>query len=104
MPLIGFFLGSLFADIIVAIDHWVAFALLALIGVNMLKEAFSMKCECDEQNADLSVLSIQNAPAFFRRRGIRLFMELLSVQPHRAFLCKLRLEMHDTQITVFSQT
>ena len=56
MPLIGFFLGSLFADMIVAIDHWVAFALLALIGANMLKEAFSKKCDCcEEQDADLSV-------------------------------------------------
>lgn len=46
MPLIGFFLGTLFADAIVAIDHWVAFALLCIIGVNMLKEAFSKEEEC----------------------------------------------------------
>lgn len=57
MPLIGFFLGSLFAEMIVAIDHWVAFALLAFIGGNMLKEALSKGCDCgcEEQNADLSV-------------------------------------------------
>lgn len=53
MPLIGFLLGSLFADAIVAIDHWIAFGLLAIIGINMLKEAFSTACECD-RNADLS--------------------------------------------------
>ncbi len=40
MPLIGFFLGMLFADTIEAFDHWVAFILLAIIGLNMLKEAF----------------------------------------------------------------
>ena len=36
MPLIGYFLGFLFADAIEAIDHWVAFILLGLIGFNML--------------------------------------------------------------------
>ena len=57
MPLIGFFLGTLFAEAIQAIDHWVAFVLLGIIGVNMLKEAFGGEeecCEC-EGNADLSV-------------------------------------------------
>lgn len=55
MPLIGFFLGTLFADAIEAFDHWVACLLLVLIGVNMLKEAFS-KEECENcGNADLSV-------------------------------------------------
>ena len=59
MPLIGFFLGTLFAEAIQAIDHWVAFVLLGFIGVNMLKEAFGKEeegCDCDsESNADLSV-------------------------------------------------
>ena len=56
MPLIGFFLGTLFAVAIQAVDHWIAFGLLAIIGVNMLKEAMSMEEECDcGGNADLSV-------------------------------------------------
>lgn len=56
MPLIGFFLGTLFAQAIEAFDHWVAFGLLALIGVNMLREAFgSDSCDCEEHSADLSV-------------------------------------------------
>ncbi len=57
MPTIGFFLGTLFAQAIQAIDHWVAFVLLAIIGVNMLKEAFEQEdCGCcEESNADLSV-------------------------------------------------
>ena len=56
MPLIGFFLGTLFATAIQAVDHWIAFGLLAIIGVNMLKEAMSMEEECDcGGNADLSV-------------------------------------------------
>ena len=58
MPTIGFFLGTLFAEAIQAVDHWVAFILLGIIGVNMLKEAFGKEEECgccEEQNADLSV-------------------------------------------------
>ena len=57
MPTIGFFLGTLFADAIQAIDHWVAFILLAIIGINMLKEAFEKQdgCCCEDHNADLSV-------------------------------------------------
>ncbi len=57
MPTLGFFLGTLFAEAIQAIDHWVAFVLLAIIGINMLKEAFGKEedCDCGEQNADLSV-------------------------------------------------
>ena len=39
MPLIGFFLGSLFAEYITSFDHWIAFVLLALIGANMIKES-----------------------------------------------------------------
>lgn len=55
MPLLGFFLGSLFAKSIEAFDHWVAFGLLALIGANMLKEALEKKdgCCCGAE-ADLS--------------------------------------------------
>ena len=59
MPLIGFFLGSLFAEAIQTVDHWVAFGLLGLIGFNMLKEAFeknedAQACPVDG-DVDLSV-------------------------------------------------
>lgn len=50
MPMIGFFLGSLLGNIIVSIDHWVAFVLLGVIGFNMLKEAFSKDNDsCDDR-------------------------------------------------------
>ena len=54
MPLIGYFLGTLFAAAIVSFDHWVAFGLLALIGGNMLKEALGKEeCEeCEGENGD----------------------------------------------------
>ena len=53
MPLIGFFLGTLFAEAIEAFDHWVAFVLLAIIGINMLKEAFEKEeCGCEDCGCD----------------------------------------------------
>ncbi|MCI9073367.1 MAG: manganese efflux pump [Lachnospiraceae bacterium] len=45
MPLLGYLLGSRFEKYITHIDHWIAFGLLALIGANMVKEAFSKEEE-----------------------------------------------------------
>ena len=43
MPLIGYLLGSQFEELITSIDHWIAFALLAFIGANMIREALGKK-------------------------------------------------------------
>lgn len=45
MPMIGFRLGSRFEEIVTSIDHWIAFILLAMIGGNMIKEAFEKNKE-----------------------------------------------------------
>lgn len=50
MPLIGYFLGSLFADKITKYDHWIAFVLLAFIGGNMVREAMG-----EEESVDSSM-------------------------------------------------
>ena len=39
MPVIGWLLGRQFEVLIKSIDHWIAFALLVLIGANMIREA-----------------------------------------------------------------
>ncbi len=39
MPLLGYWLGSSFQSLITSIDHWIAFVLLGLIGLNMVKES-----------------------------------------------------------------
>ncbi len=41
MPLLGYALGVQFQDRITALDHWIAFVLLGLIGTNMIREALS---------------------------------------------------------------
>ena len=45
MPLIGYFLGSRFADYITSVSHWVSFGLLAVIGGKMALEAVFEKDE-----------------------------------------------------------
>lgn len=41
MPVIGYLLGAQFKDAISAVDHWIAFGLLVVIGGNMIREAVS---------------------------------------------------------------
>ena len=53
MPLIGYFLGAQFQELIEAYDHWIAFGLLTLIGANMIREAVWGKKEEGENNDSL---------------------------------------------------
>lgn len=46
MPLLGWLLGVRFQHMITQIDHWIAFALLVLIGFNMVREALGDEEEC----------------------------------------------------------
>lgn len=46
MPLIGWLLGSRFEQYIVNVDHWIAFGLLSIIGIQMVIEALKK----DEDN------------------------------------------------------
>lgn len=48
MPFIGFLLGTGFETIINQIAPWLAFILLSIIGINMLREAFSKEEEKSE--------------------------------------------------------
>ena len=48
MPLVGYFLGSFFADVITKYSHWIAFALLAFLGAKMIKESFESE-ELDDK-------------------------------------------------------
>lgn len=40
MPVIGWLLGSGFKSVIDSFDHWIAFALLAFIGIKTIRESF----------------------------------------------------------------
>jgi putative Mn2+ efflux pump MntP len=45
MPLLGYFFASFFIDWIREIDHWIAFVILAVLGIKMIFESLSKKEE-----------------------------------------------------------
>lgn len=47
MPFLGWFLGAYFLDYISSFDHWVAFALLSLVGGNMIRSSLLSFQTCD---------------------------------------------------------
>lgn len=61
MPLLGYLLGAQFQNAIASFDHWIAFLLLAFIGINMIREALNPESEsCDASVApkDMLVLAV----------------------------------------------
>ena len=58
MPVIGYFLGTTFENLVTKIDHWIAFVLLVFIGINMLKEAFGNESENCNDNVDFKTMVV----------------------------------------------
>ena len=56
MPFLGWLLGVRFQSLITNVDHWIAFVLLAVIGINMIRESRKDDEECVE--ADFSCKSM----------------------------------------------
>lgn len=58
MPLIGWALGVRFQQAIANVDHWIAFGLLTLIGINMLREARQEGDSLDEAMGPAAMLPL----------------------------------------------
>ena len=58
MPLLGYFLGVQFESLIQSVDHWVAFALLSVIGMNMIRESRGDPEELDASFAFKAMLPL----------------------------------------------
>lgn len=63
MPVLGWFAGQSVAGWVQSFDHWIAFGLLAAIGLHMIKEAFEKKegnpsesCEQKDPSRGLSLI------------------------------------------------
>lgn len=56
MPVIGYFLGKGFENVITSYDHWIAFFLLTIIGINMIKEAFDKNKNNENDNVDIKTM------------------------------------------------
>ena len=58
MPVIGFFLGNTFRQLVESLDHWIAFILLSIIGGNMIKESFDDELEKRNENVDVKTMLV----------------------------------------------
>lgn len=69
MPLIGYFLGVQFQSKITSIDHWIAFILLAFLGIKMIRESREDDSEA-EVAADLATNEDTANPLNFKSMSI----------------------------------
>ncbi|MBR1540166.1 MAG: manganese efflux pump [Clostridia bacterium] len=56
MPVIGYFLGNSFEEIVKSVDHWIAFTLLGLIGMSMIKDSFDDEVEKRNDKIDFKTM------------------------------------------------
>lgn len=58
MPIIGYYLGDAMYDLISDYDHWIAFILLAAIGLNMIREGLSSEDEALDGSLDYKTMLV----------------------------------------------
>ena len=56
MPIVGYFLGEAFSGIVEKVDHWIAFALLVAIGVEMIKNSTDDELEKRNDRVDFKTM------------------------------------------------
>lgn len=56
MPILGYALGVQFKDYITSIDHWIAFILLGVIGINMIREAMNKEEDTCNDSLDTKTM------------------------------------------------
>lgn len=78
MPLIGYLLGATFTAVVSDFDHWVAFFLLGIIGLNMIRDSFSK--EEDKHDDDFSFRTMLML-------AVATSIDALAVGVSFAFLC-----------------
>ncbi|MCD2348013.1 manganese efflux pump MntP [Clostridium guangxiense] len=82
MPLIGWLLGKQFQKYISSVDHWIIFALLAIIGGNMIKEGLSNEgdsCPVSSEKLDLKELTLMSVATSIDALAIGITFAFLKV-------------------------
>ena len=80
MPVIGYLLGVQFQDKITAIDHWIAFVLLGLIGANMVKESMDKEAEETDDSVSFQSMSVLALATSIDALAIGVTFAFLNVQ------------------------
>ena len=79
MPLIGYFVGRSFAEYVTSVDHWIAFGLLTIIGVNMIREAISGEEEVVDGNFGVRTMLIMAIATSIDALAVGISMAFLHV-------------------------
>ena len=83
MPVIGYLVATLFADTIIAYDHWVAFVLLGFLGGKMIVGSFQKESAPDEARP-AEIFSLK--PAKMLPLAVATSIDALAVGVSLAFL------------------
>ena len=87
MPLIGYLLGSFFAEMVEKYDHWIAFILLIFIGGNMIREAFGEEEKIDGSMTVKSMFLLAVATSIDARAvGVTFAFLKVSILPAVVFI------------------
>lgn len=86
MPVIGYLLGSTFKNTITEIDHWIAFILLTIIGLNMIKEAITKDQEEKDDRTDIKVMLPLSIATSIDALTVGITFSFLKVNILKAFL------------------
>lgn len=87
MPIIGYFLGSRFMDMISSFDHWVAAALLAIIGINMICEALSKKEENINGSLDIKTMFVLAVATSIDALAVGISMSVMELNIWISVIC-----------------
>ena len=87
MPIIGYFLGSQFMDKISSFDHWVAAGLLAMIGINMIREALSKKEENINGSLDIKTMFVLAVATSIDALAVGISMSVMELNIWISVIC-----------------
>lgn len=87
MPVIGYFLGNQFMDKISSFDHWVAAGLLAIIGINMIREALSKNEEKVDNSLDVKTMFLLAVATSIDALAVGISMSAFEVNVWFSVLC-----------------
>ena len=91
MPFLGYHLGCVFSKKIQAYDHYIAFIFLMIVGINMLKDAFSEEeTNYNFKLLDLTILAFGMTFAFLE---VAIYQALLIIGIITFLLCLFALQI-----------
>lgn len=79
MPIIGYLLASSFASYVTSVDHWIAFGLLLIIGLNMIRETIWGDDEKQNDDFGLRTMLIMAIATSIDAMAVGISMAFLSV-------------------------